>query len=260
MPKLTVEHINEYQTKGYTILLNALTEEEVDLLHEEADMFINHLLSEGYDLLQDFGGVIEPFNCGLLDPLPSTESQNRYKVNKSIYIDRRNQISPSVAQLLLNSIGSLAQSLLYGTLNNKSNDKTYLLNEQYIIKPPKTKNTSIFAWHRDSDYYQDISLRNEKTIACWIAVDSVNEENGTIYIKDPSSNENDHHHDEDSLAISIPAGSIVFMSSQLLHKSSGNASSKFRRVFMPQYSKKPLLDPQTSLPIALSVPINFYTD
>lgn len=46
------------------------------------------------------------------------------------------------------------------------------------------------------------------------------------------------------------------MSSHLLHKSGGNASSKFRRVFMPQYSKKPLLDPQTSLPIGFSVPIN----
>ena len=39
----------------------------------------------------------------------------------------------------------------------------------------------------------------------------------------------------------VPAGSIVFMSNRLRHKSTGNTSSRFRRVFMPQYSLNPLL-------------------
>ncbi|CAO3609316.1 unnamed protein product [Cunninghamella echinulata] len=217
-------------------------------------MLINLLLSEEYDLLMDFGGIIEPLHCGILNPLPSIEPQHKYKIDKTAYIERRDQLTPSVAQLLMNTIGLLAQLLLYETLDNQPHNAVYLLNEQYIIKPPKTKNTSIFVWHRDSDYYQDISLKNEKTIACWIALDSVNEKNGTLHIKD--INNSHQHEDNTNLIVEIPAGSIVFMSSHLLHKSTGNASSKFRRVFMPQYSKRPLFNPQTFIPVALAVPIS----
>ncbi|KAI9302967.1 hypothetical protein BJ944DRAFT_110485 [Cunninghamella echinulata] len=254
MSKLTTKHINEFETLGYTILLNALTEDEVELLHDEADMLINLLLAEEFDLLIDLGGIIEPLHCGILDPIPSTEPQYQYKLDKATYIERRDQLTPSVAQLLINTIGSFARSLLYKTLDNRPDNSVYLLNEQYIIKPPNTKDTSIFEWHRDSDYYEDISLKNEKTIACWIALDPVNEENGTLHIKD--INNSHQHGDSASLIVEIPAGSIVFMSSHLLHKSTGNASSKFRRVFMPQYSKRPLFNLKTFKPVALAVPIS----
>ncbi|KAI8328498.1 hypothetical protein BC941DRAFT_444800 [Chlamydoabsidia padenii] len=128
----------------------------------------------------------------------------------------------------------------------------YLLNEQYIIKPPKTKSISQFAWHRDSDYYQDATWENEVSVACWMALDDVNEENGTVLIgslgKGKEAEQVKH-------SIRAPAGSIVFMSSRLAHKSTGNASSRFRRAFMPQYSSRPFLDPLSGLPIALAIPI-----
>lgn len=63
-------------------------------------------------------------------------------------------------------------------------------------------------------------------------MDTVNEKNGTIEIKDFLGNQE---------IICVPAGSIVFMSDQLLHKSTGNASNKFRRAYMTQFSASPLL-------------------
>lgn len=44
-----------------------------------------------------------------------------------------------------------------------------------------------------------------------------------------------------SLVLQAPAGTVLFMSNQLLHKSTGNLSNTFRRVYMPQYSKRPLV-------------------
>lgn len=38
------------------------------------------------------------------------------------------------------------------------------------------------------------------------------------------------------------AGTVLFMSNQLLHKSTGNSSHLFRRAFMAQFSTCPLLD------------------
>lgn len=42
------------------------------------------------------------------------------------------------------------------------------------------------------------------------------------------------------------------MSNRLVHKSAGNASNRFRRVFMPQYSAKPLT--RNAAPVGLAVP------
>jgi hypothetical protein len=44
----------------------ALTEEELCILHEEADILSNHLMSEGYDLIKDFGCVIGNVHAGTI--------------------------------------------------------------------------------------------------------------------------------------------------------------------------------------------------
>ncbi|KAG2228982.1 hypothetical protein INT48_007273, partial [Thamnidium elegans] len=147
-----------------------LQEQELNLLHEEADTLSNYLMSEGYDLITDLGCVV----------------------------------------------GSSSTS---------------------------------FAWHRDSDYYQDDRHRDIRSIACWTALDSVTEHNGTIEIRDFLGT---HH------TICAEAGTIVYMSDQLVHKSTCNLSSKFRRVYMNQFSASPLyyLDSDEQC-VALAVPSPF---
>lgn len=111
------------------------------------------------------------------------------------------------------------------------------MNEQYIVKPPRSS-SSAFTWHRDSDYYHDIKIRSQPSIACWTALDEVNESNGTVVLEDQS-------------IMTMPAGSILFMSSQLIHKSAGNSTNLFRRAFMPQFSTVPFVDSDKShLPLS----------
>jgi ectoine hydroxylase-related dioxygenase (phytanoyl-CoA dioxygenase family) len=80
--------------------------------------------------------------------------------------------------------------------------------------------------------------RQEPTIACWTALDPVNENNGTIELVDFLGQ---------PMILQAPAGTVLFMSNQLLHKSTGNSSRTFRRAYMPQYSKKPLVNSDSAL-------------
>ncbi|KAI8047675.1 uncharacterized protein B0P05DRAFT_576239 [Gilbertella persicaria] len=99
---------------------------------------------------------------------------------------------------------------------------------------------SQFDWHRDSDYYQDLEDRMEPTVACWTCLDNVAESNGTVELVDFKGQ---------PYVFEATAGSILFMSNRLLHKSTGNATSKFRRAFMPQYSKQPMMKSNQCLAI-----------
>lgn len=85
---------------------------------------------------------------------------------------------------------------------------------------------------QDSDYYHDDKHKQKRTIACWTALDAVNETNGTIEWIDFLG---------DKHLLNVQAGSILFMSNQLLHQSMGNSSSTFRRAFMPQFSQTSIL-------------------
>ncbi|CAO3637077.1 unnamed protein product [Mucor hiemalis] len=177
----------------------------------------------------------EPLGCGFLDD-PETSD---YKIDVSQYSKIRNRINwnnlvvslasccmTRPAEIILKKYGRAWASKLL------SSDNIYLLNEQYIIKPPFTSKLSQFEWHKDSDYYDDSRHRDENTVACWTALDNVEEHNGTVEIIDfQGRNEMIH----------ASAGSILFMSNKLRHKSTGNASSKFRRAFMPQFSTKPIV-------------------
>ncbi|KAI9251119.1 hypothetical protein EDC94DRAFT_622292 [Helicostylum pulchrum] len=244
---LTKDHISEFQKKGFTVLTNGVQEEELNLLHEEADTLSNYLMSEGYDLITDLGCVVEPWTCGYLD-LPEeaknykTDAYEYSRIRDTLYWPNTCITTTTASHIILDKYGNYAAQLL--------DQKTvYLLNEQFIIKPPTTRSSSSFAWHRDSDYYRDDRHRDICSIACWTALDSVTEHNGTIEIEDFLGT---HH------TICAEAGTIVFMSDQLVHKSTCNLSSKFRRVYMNQFSASPLyhLDSDQQC-LALAVPSPF---
>lgn len=196
---------------------------------------MNHVMMEGHDLVTDLGCIIEPLRCGFLDD-PET---SKYKMDASEYSKIRNRIhwnnlvvssNPGCvtqpAEIILNKYGRAWASKFLLSEN------VYLLNEQYIIKPPNTSESTQFQWHRDSDYYDDDRHKDESTIACWTALDKVEEHNGTVEIIDFQGNKK---------VIYASPGSILFMSNKLLHKSTGNSSRLFRRAFMPQFSSRPIL-------------------
>ncbi|KAI9363665.1 hypothetical protein BD770DRAFT_469604 [Pilaira anomala] len=235
---LTESHLTEFRTKGYTILENALDKEELELLYQESNILSNHLMSEGYDLTKDLGCIIEPWTCGYLDPLET----NEYKMDRDRYSRIRNEIywpntcTTTASRIILDKYGRTWAAQLLEQTN------VYLLNEQFIVKPPLTR--SSFEWHRDSDYYKEQSHREIPSVACWTALDEVTEENGTIQIIDFLGL---------STTIRVPSSTVVFMSDKLLHKSTNNTTLKFRRVYMVQFSTAPLLIMPDHQPLALAI-------
>ncbi|KAF7730260.1 hypothetical protein EC973_002503 [Apophysomyces ossiformis] len=234
MSTLTEHLIEQYHSQGYVILTDALHDDQLSALREEADLLVNHLLSEGYDLVDDLGCIVEPLTCGYLDK-PDSE---QYRIDVKLYKERRDSIllGHQLSDLTLTFVARLAKELL--------KDDVYLLNEQYIIKPPHTASKSQFAWHRDSDYLSP-TLQKQHTVACWIALDPVTLENGTLLVESLKNGE--------TTVVEVAAGSIVFMSNRVRHKSTGNKSALFRRAFMPQYSTQPMQDSATEY-IGIALP------
>ena len=126
-------------------------------------------------------------------------------------------------------------------------DTAYLFWDQYVVKGPD-RDTS-FAWHQDSGY---VHLDCPEYLTCWVTLDDVTLENGTVYllpysesgirsvvkhIKDPRTNDQVGYFGKNpGLPVTLPAGSIAVFSSYVFHRSGPNLTDKLRRVYLPQYS------------------------
>jgi ectoine hydroxylase-related dioxygenase (phytanoyl-CoA dioxygenase family) len=126
-------------------------------------------------------------------------------------------------------------------------DEVYLFWDQYVVKG--TDPDSSFAWHQDSGY---VHLDCPMYLTCWVTLDDVTLENGTVYIlpytqvgiksvvkhiMDPRTNDLVGYFGKDpGMPLIVPAGSIVAFSSYVFHRSGPNLTNKLRRVYLPQYS------------------------
>jgi len=185
-------------------------------------------LKTGHDLSRS-GCILEPF---LLDA-----NGHYFREEYS-----RQGLTKEVTTLLLSFVPELIKVLT-------SAEKIFLLNEQYIIKPANSKQSS-FAWHTDSQYLH----KPCHYISVWIPLDTVHEGNGTLYVK-PFEKPLDKHcwkdptdkifvynstdppdDDEEGIPLNMDPGDMLIFSSFLWHRSSPNSSSEMRRVLMPQFS------------------------
>ncbi|KAK9768071.1 hypothetical protein K7432_001607 [Basidiobolus ranarum] len=256
------------------VSFSGLSAEETNQLTEECDSLINHVYME-LDLLEHLGCVIEPWNCGYFD----TDTEEEYKSDSKVYSELRADLAEQVSSIILETIPNWCAQLL-PTHNQDGNARLYLCNEQYVVKPPDTGSRGQFEWHQDSQYMPEI-CRSVPSVTCWVTLDKVNEVNGAICIEpypavaqtfSVPSNVTEyvkHHHQLASqypdkypfeistgclnisqypnlVFVDLEPGSIVFMSGQVRHCSISNRSSKFRRVFLPQYTSLPVLKAEFS--------------
>lgn len=61
--------------------------------------------------------------------------------------------------------------------NLTDSESMFLFNEQYVVKPSKSKNTA-FRWHQDAEYLPEPRLY----ISVWIPIDGIVPENGSIFM------------------------------------------------------------------------------
>lgn len=218
---LTTDEMREqYRTEGYFLLERALSDEHLELLRGGAQFSIDKL-----DAAMDEAGV---------DRIGINARGKRYFSN-FIYRDR-----PELRQFLFSE---LMRQICFATLGTNA----YLFWEQYVIKAADPDTS--FAWHQDSGYVHE---DHEPYLTCWIALDDVTEENGSVYllpysrsgiksyvkhIPDPVVNDRVAYFGSDpGMPVVVPAGSIAVFSSVVLHRSGPNLTDKLRRVYLAQYS------------------------
>ncbi|KAJ2760562.1 hypothetical protein H4S06_001660 [Coemansia sp. BCRC 34490] len=256
--RLTDEQLAFFRARGYLVVPGFLTAHELALYRAESETLANHCYEQG-DLVADWGCVVEPLGCGYFaDP----EITAAVRTDRTRYAELRARLSPrTLVRCTLDGFGHCAQQLLRHRPQRPAPplpctasplaaaDTVYLLNEQYIVKPPRTPTE--FAWHQDV-VYLGAEERSRAVVSVWTPLDDVAVGNGTVwvdpfpdpdrpgcYAQDVAADTLPHGRSAgggNAFAVELAAGSALFMDGRLRHCSTGNASGRFRSVYMPQFS------------------------
>lgn len=131
-------------------------------------------------------------------------------------------------------------------------DTAYLHNEQFVVKLRDER--SSFAWHQDSGYtvYEGGAEKHAPYLTCWLALDDMSEENGTIsllpYSRAGTRELMEHRWSDEANAmigyegddpgdpVVVPVGTIVAFSSVTLHRSGCNSTDRPRRSYFMAYT------------------------
>ncbi len=223
---VTAEHLRQYEEEGYFVLPSVLTAEELELLR---------------------GGAAH--SIAKVDAEMDARGTDRWNINAR----GKRYFSTKVAEDLPALKDFLFGDLMADICRSVLGEKAYLFFEQYVIKCADRDTT--FAWHQDSGYVHEDA---EPYLTCWIALDDVTEENGSVYLlpysrtgvrsyvkhlPDPVTNDKVGYFGTDpGVPVLVPAGSIACFSSVLFHRSGPNTTDTMRRVYLAQYSREVILD------------------
>lgn len=226
------EYKTQYEKEGFFILENVITETMLKQMRAECDFLISEQEKE-----------MDRQNS---DTLGLSRRNSRYFVfNAYKYREQLGEFifSDLMAELCKATIG----------------DTAYLFWEQFVVKGTDKKGAE-FTWHQDSGY---VDHPHKPYVNCWIPLDDVNEENGTISIlpfslagtKEKvehklvpgSSDRQGYFGEEKGEVMNVKAGSIVVFSSVTFHRSGANSTSKMRRAWAIQFSPKIIYEPDGSL-------------
>lgn len=226
----------KFQKDGYFIMHNAIDKNMLTKLQNECDRLVD----------------IERKKLKIHSDPTSINKQERFFIKEWT---PENQVlteflfSKLMSDICLNILGDNAQ----------------LFYEQFVVKG--AEKGGVFGWHQDSGY---VGFDHTPYLSCWIALDDINEENGTIYVlpnsfgyntKIQSHNRNTigdkigYTGNEPGIPAIVKAGDIVCFSSLTLHRSGHNKTNKNRRAYLAQYSSTPIVLPDGSGYHALAEPI-----
>lgn len=222
---ITKEQIAKYEQEGFVILRNVISPEMIKKIQDECDRFIQEKDAE-----MDSKGV-------LVDGI--SHKGSRY------FIAMRNKDSQPMQDLIY---GQVLQQITRSILG----ENVYLFLEQFVVK--SAEKGMKFNWHQDSGY---LAFPHKRYLSCWMPLDDVNEENGTVYLLPyavaGTTVRIDHIHDKDTndevgyfgdnpgIPAILSKGDIALFSSVCFHRSGPNNTNKARRVLLMQYSSEPIL-------------------
>ena len=236
---LSSRMIEQYHKEGFTILENALSQDDIASLRTDCGRSIDRIHAEMDRLGTD---VLKP-----------NYRDRRYFITKSVM----DKSSPSYKFVFGDTMAEYARELL--------GDNVYLFYEQYVVKG--AQKGMKFDWHQDSGY---VGFEHKTYLTCWCALDNISEANGTAYIL-PFSRVDTRdmvEHSADSETGDMvgyqgsdpgdpvlgPAGTIAFFTSRTLHRSGENHTDSMRRVYVVQYSPEPITHPDHPSDDNLAIP------
>jgi ectoine hydroxylase-related dioxygenase (phytanoyl-CoA dioxygenase family) len=215
-----------FERDGYLILEKFLRDDELDLLRSVCDAEVEARAAAMRADGKDADGI------NVLD--------------RKYFISDVRLRRPEVRPVLLNDrIAEICQATIGQT--------AYLHNEQFVVKMSDTATS--FPWHQDSGYsvYKGRAQRHPPYVTCWVALDDMSEENGTISVLPFSRHEGSrellehvwsdevnalvgYRGSDDGTLVTVPAGSLVAFLSRLLHKSGANKTGRPRRRYFMAYT------------------------
>jgi len=238
LPDITAEQIEQFHQRGFFTLERVLDPATLDHLRNHAETAIERIHQR-----MDEKGV---------DTLGISHRHKRYFIGGT-YKEHPDSYAfffgPLLEEICRKTLGGTAKFFL----------------DQYVIKA--AEKGAHFSWHQDSGY---INYDHEPYITCWVTLDDVNEENGTVYllpydeigirsrvrhIKDPEWNDQvGYFGSNPGHPVILPAGSIAVFSSVCFHRSGANTTKKPRRVMVCQYTSDGIRNPFTGEQRGLSIP------
>jgi Phytanoyl-CoA dioxygenase (PhyH) len=238
VPRVTPDHLRRFRDDGFFVLEGVLPAADLALLRDECQRYIDER-----DREMDRLGV---------DVLDLDHRGRRYFVHAY-------DGSPGVRDFLSGDLmAGVAQAVL--------GQDVYLFNEQYVVKA--AEQGMKFSWHQDGGF---IEYPHPPYLTCWITLDDVTEENGTVYllpypragtreivehVRDETTNDRvGYRGDDPGDPVIVPAGSIACFASTVLHRSGPNTTDHIRRVYLAQYSCEPILDAARVAPRHLAEPV-----
>ena len=235
---VTDAHRDQFQREGYFVLNAVVPQDLLVMLREECLYFIGY--KDGQMDAAD--GEANDFNRQHQRYFIANLYRKSMRMHRFIFSD-------------------LMADICRATLG----DEAYLFYEQWVVKGPERG--AKFAWHQDSGY---VGYEHKPYLTCWVTLDDVNEDNGTVYIlpfsradtrdtvehsKDKGSSDLiGYRGDDPGDPVIAPAGSIAVFLSTVFHRSGTNTSPAMRRIYLPQYSSEPILRPDTGKPHSQAVP------
>jgi ectoine hydroxylase-related dioxygenase (phytanoyl-CoA dioxygenase family) len=234
LPSVTEQNRTDYREKGFFVLEGAIPDPQLQEIRNICDRLV-----QDADAEMDAAGV---------DELNLNRRGSRYFVFLAF------KEHPELANFIFSD---LAAEICRATIG----DDAMLFWEQFVVKGTSKSSKSAFSWHQDAGYVDGKPVPHY--VNCWVALDDVTEENGTIYLLpydkagtrdrvehkvDPDTGDRvGYFGDERGEAVIAPAGSIAVFSSTCFHRSGPNQTDKMRRAYALQFAEAPVHEADGSL-------------
>ena len=231
---ITEDQKRHYQEDGYFILESVLGEEDLALVRKKCDELVAEQEAE-------------------MDRL-GTDELNLSRRGSRYFIFNAFRDHPELADFVFSDI---FEEICRATVG----ENALLFWEQFVVKGTSKSSRSAFSWHQDAGYVDGLPVPHY--VNAWVALDDVNEDNGTIYLlsysKAGTRARVDHVVDEETgdrvgyfgddpgVPVIAPAGSIAVFSSTTFHRSGPNVTDKYRRAYALQFAEEPVHEADGSI-------------